>query len=558
MPRRERPARASAPQAAVNRQGSTSRSAPDEDYPRIRQSVAPAGDLIPSSPRKPIASSSSRRSKPSTPPAATSAPQLSPTRSTARQAPRPTQAPAAAPVPPNRRAGPDGTRPATWAQVVENGGRHEPAIIPKTTLSNEFYNHLASNSRVYEEQLAGTAFGNNKYKTPKPYTIKVSYEEMWELSADVGLIRDICNGRINKVDCCLLPSARKFVRKFLLDNGFVIEETTINGTCLSFNGFPERMQMFEDFRKTDALVQCVPIIRGKTSILTPTFHGSRVMQTLIVGILANHSRRISWGGKFSEENIVIIEWKSKISRGHTRDWAHYEMKIQGKLVEDKDQSLLEAAMARDLCKTAEIFIPFYKKDGDLPVLFMDLKEELEGASVKDNWLKNYLIHHPAIMPSAGRRIFLTNLHRALLVGCSDRLHAFMATKPHGHPCDWKTVVESETKGVITVLHTVYYHNKKHGTEYGSSRRELIRFMRNVLEHGKEQDARAIYGDCELELYLVKMFDSFFPGLVRTLLETGAMNDLEEAWSSYEVFKLIKLTGSRVKENTNGQKWTYYV
>lgn len=292
------------------------------------------------------------------------------------------------------------------------------------------------------------------------------------------------------------------------------------------------------------------------------------MQILIVGISANHSNHISWGGEFSEENIMIIEHKSKSDRVDTRDSAHYEMKIIQKPFKGKGRRL-RAAMVSDLHKVAEILIPFYNEGDDLPVMFVDLKEELEGAEevfVEKTWFIEYLTNHPSVMPSSGRETFLIHLHRAL-EACNTLLDNVVVPKPTGYPSSWKTIVESETwdnklgdKDTITVLQNVYDYNKRPGINYGglqrdqyhASLRDQIRFMRNVLEHGHKHDA-GINGTCELELYLVKMFNGFFPALVRTLLKSGVMNDLQQAWSPYEVSKLIKLNGSMVKDIRNGQE-----
>ncbi|XP_037428566.1 uncharacterized protein LOC119294477 [Triticum dicoccoides] len=452
--------------------------------------------------------------------------------------------------------------PLTFAEAVKK--QPSTARERSYTLSDMFYGLLNSNRVYYEDQLNATASLNKIWGRSEPYYLKFSYSNMWEMKADVDLIRAASNSRTN-IDRWLLPIARQFVRKFLSDNDYLIEESTINGTRLSFSDFPERMQMLEDFRKNHPLVQHVPIIGRKTYILAPTFHGCRCMEILMVGILENHHHGISWGGEFSEENILIIEWKSKSHRVDTRDSSHYEMKILQKPVDSEGQSLREA-MVRDLCKTAEIFIPFYRVGDHLPVHFLELKEELEGAKevyVGKVWYMKYLTHHPAIMPSAGRRTFLTYLHHALL-DCNNPLGNIMATKPTADLNDWKTVVQSEVKGkkwgdrnTITVLQNVYYYNKKPGTEYGSSQRELVRFIRNVHEHGKEHDASVI-SSCELELYLAKKFSSFLPSILRTLLESGGMDHLQEAWSHYEVSKLLNLIGYRIKEDTNGQNRLYYV
>lgn len=434
--------------------------------------------------------------------------------------------------------------------------------------SGKFFNYLTSD-RFYKDQLhAKTQMINNK---PGAYTIDVSFEHMCKLCVDVDLIRAIINSRFN-LHPWLLPGAKKFVRKFLRDRDYAKEETTINGTRLSFSDFPESVHMSRDFRKIGPLVQDVPLIGGKTSVLAPTFHGSRFMHILMVGISANHSNRISWNGEFSEENIMIIGHKSKSDRVDTRDSSHYEMKIIQKPFKGKGRSL-RAAMVNDLRKVAEILIPFYKEGDDLPVMFVNLKEELEGAEevfVDKRWFIEYLTNHPAVMPSCGRETFLIHLHNAL-EACNTLLDNIVVPKPID-PSSWKTIVESETRDnklgdndTITVLQNVYDYNKRSGINYGGFRRDQyhaslrdqIRFMRNVLEHGHKHDA-GINGTCELELYLAKMFNGFFPALVRILLKSGVMNGFQEAWSLYEVSKLIKLNGSMVKDVRNGQEWPYYV
>jgi hypothetical protein len=71
------------------------------------------------------------------------------------------------------------------------------------------------------------------------------------------------------------------------------------------------MQTLKDFRKACSLVQHVPVFEGKIAILAPTVHGRLLIQMLMVAISENHSQYISWGGNFSEDDILIIKWSSK-------------------------------------------------------------------------------------------------------------------------------------------------------------------------------------------------------------------------------------------------------
>jgi hypothetical protein len=117
----------------------------------------------------------------------------------------------------------------------------------------------------------------------------------------------------------------------------------------------------------------------------------------------------------------------------------------------------------------------------------------------------------------------------------------MKSKPTPYPDDWRKIVASETgskkkhgdikrekshqkikrkkspEDSIDVLYDVYYHTDN----YENTASELIRFMRNVLEHGNEHDDRAIHG-YDLELYLAKMFNRFLPVTLRTMLRSGDM------------------------------------
>jgi len=207
-------------------------------------------------------------------------------------------------------------------------------------------------------------------------------------------------------------------------------------------------------------------------------------------------------------------------------------------VEDKDGQL--QARVEDLKAYAAIFISLYEnKDGVLPVFLDQLKDYLNGATpelVKMKWFMEYLTYHVAIMPTTGRRYFETMLNSVDYY----ILESIVLSKPEAYPNDWKIIVQSMKWSSITLLYDVYYFynpcTPRCPDKYESTVRGLMRFMRNVLEHGKRHVRMT--DKYELELYLAKMFPSFLPALVRTLLQKGTMKThFGDVWSSFKVFKL---------------------
>jgi hypothetical protein len=265
-------------------------------------------------------------------------------------------------------------------------------------------------------------------------------------------------------------------------------------------------------------VRPVKIFGGKRTIQAATAQGRLLFHIILAAISECHSKNKSWDGMFGSKQIRII-----------KPWCSNEFMMIVKVpVEFESKTRLLQAMANDLHRAAEVFIPLYKVGNDMPAYFLELKEDLDGASSqllgKERTFMEYLSYHPAIMPSAGRNTFMTKLNSTRTY-CKVLRH-IMLSKPTAYPNDWKTVVESEIKettgeDAIKILNSVYYYSGQPGKEYENTTRGLSRFMRNVLEHGKEHDARVSHG-YELELYLTEMFSSFLPTIMRTLLDSGKM------------------------------------
>lgn len=391
---------------------------------------------------------------------------------------------------------------------------------------------------------------NEKHGKSNPYTVEVSYEQMWKLGAHVDLIRATCNS-INNRHLWLVPAAKRFLR----DKGLVNES---NETCLSFTGFPQSMQTLEEFRRGCSLVQHVPAFEGKIAILAPTVDGRLLVEMSMVAITENHSQYISWGGNFSENDILIIKWSSKRRRVNYKT---YEMKILQDPVKDTERKL-HTAMVRDMRRTSEIFIPLYKIGDDLPVYFAELKEDLEGAKeaiVAKEWFREYLCYHVALMPSTARRGFEVLLH-TMYTSCDMGYMPIMTAKPTVYPNDWRQLLNfMENVGLplssdrwkrshsstwttsvdrqIDILHDVYSHNNNPTVErndkYENSARGLLRFKRNFVEHGGQ--GRSIRYIADLELCAAKRVGKFLPWLVRSLLENGQMvTRFGVAWNDFMV------------------------
>lgn len=321
-----------------------------------------------------------------------------------------------------------------------------------------------------------------------------------------------------------------------VDAHFENEEVPrIKEIFLPYIGSLKSIQNLRGFLKMHHLVRPVKIIGGEMTMQHATAKG-RLLFHMALAILSEcHSKNRSWDGTFSCKHIRIIKpWQSK------------EFIVILKVpVEFQSKERLFQAMANDLRRAAEILIPLYKVGNDMPAYFLELKEDLEGVTdvllAEGGTFMEYLSYHPAIMPSASRSTFMTKLN-SIRTFCNV-LRPIMQSRPY--PNDWKEIVESEIDGnknakdPIEILNDVYYYNCQPGKEYENTRRGLSRFLRNVLEHGKQHDARVNHG-YELELYLAKMFSNFLPSILQKLLDSGKMEQVYgEDWSTYQMSKSNK-------------------
>lgn len=301
------------------------------------------------------------------------------------------------------------------------------------------------------------------------------------------------------------------------------------------------------FMKKHPLMGRVKIFRGRMTILLATAQGRLLAQTMVAAIRECHLHKRSWNGTFDIEHILIIV--PRISDEF--------MMILKDPVEFEGKALLQAK-ANDLGKAAEILKTLYMVGDDYAVYFdefiQDLREATSELLADEQAFMEYLTYHPSIILSTGRSTFVSRLSSSI------REAPVMLSKTP-YPYDWKTIVESEIYGkikaqdinndknkedtdIIVVLNTVYYHKNKysrndHNDNYENTVRGLMRFMRNVLHHGKEHDVRVIHG-YELELYLSKMFSRFLPSTLRAMLMSRRMEELYgEDWSSYKTSKRNK-------------------
>lgn len=274
-------------------------------------------------------------------------------------------------------------------------------------------------------------------------------------------------------------------------------------------------------------MRCVKIFRGKMTILLATAQGRLLAQAMVAVIWECHSQKRSWNGTFDIEHIRIIEpCNSNVFMMIVKD----PVQLQG-------MKLLQAK-ANDLHKTAAILQSLYRAGDDLPVYFDEFIQNLQQPTrelvVNERAFMEYLSYHPAIMPSTSRSTFVCKMSNI-------STEAVMLSKPPAYLYDWRTIVEAEIHGkikakdinyhkekkytdVISVLYTVFHYNNNYDDKMGG----LIRFMRNVIEHGMEHDGRVIH-IYELELYLAQMVRGF-PCTIRTLLMSGTM----ELFCGYKV------------------------
>lgn len=297
----------------------------------------------------------------------------------------------------------------------------------------------------------------------------------------------------------------------------------------SYSIHPVSTQTLENFLVAHPLVHTERPFGSAISIQVMKADGRFLLLAVMDEISEQHSENISWDGNFSIADILIVKYKHSI-----------KMKIQKEPVKVLGKAGRLQAKVNDLRRVAALFIPLYGDiNGVLPVFLDKLKEDLEEATtglVEKKWFMEYLTYHVAMMPSTGRRYF----EIALISENFNILRSIGLSKPSAYPNSWKTIVKSTKNGSITLLHDVYYHDNPCTAErpdkYESTVRGLIRFMRNVLEHGKRH--ALVSHNYELELYLAWMFPGFLPGLMRTLLQQGIMTKhLEDIWSAFKASKL---------------------
>uniref|UniRef100_M8B941 Uncharacterized protein n=1 Tax=Aegilops tauschii TaxID=37682 RepID=M8B941_AEGTA len=273
--------------------------------------------------------------------------------------------------------------------------------------------------------------------------------------------------------------------------------------CLPCIGRPKSVQDLNEFLMSNPIV-----CSARTGYIPDTTAQGRLLsRTIIAVILECHSEHKSWNGALDSDHIRIIK---------PRESKEMFMMILKDGVEFEGEALLRAKV-NDLRKAALIFRRLYQASGHSPVYVLELIQALEGAtthSVAQPAFMEFLRYHPAIMASAGRTNFTKAINRdreRILVGLP---------KPTICPNDWRALVKLEGHMPITVVY-------RYGP-YGSTVGELIRFMRNVLEHGKEHQGEDgnvdYYNEHELELYLANTFHPFLPSIMRTLLALGKMEE----------------------------------
>ncbi|XP_051228619.1 uncharacterized protein [Lolium perenne] len=296
----------------------------------------------------------------------------------------------------------------------------------------------------------------------------------------------------------------------------------------SYSIHPVSIQTLENFLVAHPLVHTKRPFGSAISIQVMKADGRFLLLAVMDEISEQHSENISWDGNFSIADILIVKYKYSI-----------KMKIQKEPVKVQESAGQLQAKVNDLKRLAAIFLPLYEDaKGVLPVFLDKFKQDLEEVTtglVEEKWFMEYLTYHVGIMPTTARRNFATSL----ISKNFNILRSIVLSKPSAYPNSWKTIVKSTKNGSITLLHDVYYHDNPCTAErpdkYESTVRGLIRFMRNVMEHGKRHEQRSC--DYELEIYLAWMFPNFLPGLMRTLLQRGIMTKhLEDIWSAFKASK----------------------
>jgi len=315
------------------------------------------------------------------------------------------------------------------------------------------------------------------------------------------------------------------------------EVPKIRAICEPHVGGLKSIQNLGGFKKKHRLVRRLRIIGGKMTILVATAQGRLLAQAMVAAIWECHSQKRSWNGTFDSQHIRIIKPCN----------SDEFMMILKDPVRLEGEVLLQA-IANDLDKTSVILESLYMVGDDYAVYFKEfienLKESIGELAVNERAFMEYLRYHPAVMPSSARSNFVSRLSN---IGKGPLMHQ----KPPGYPDDWAKVAKSEigklkdkdikrdkkkkATDIISVLYTVYTKTDNYNDRVGG----LIRFMRNVFEHGKQHDNRVIHG-YELELYVANMFNTFLPSILLPMLMKGEMEHYYgEDWSSYKMSKRDK-------------------
>uniref|UniRef100_A0ACD5X7A2 Uncharacterized protein n=1 Tax=Avena sativa TaxID=4498 RepID=A0ACD5X7A2_AVESA len=366
-------------------------------------------------------------------------------------------------------------------------------------------------------------------KQRSSYTIYVTFDQMCEFDS-CNLIIATCNS-LDRLDDWLLPAARQFLKEKCFGN----EDERKKRTWLSFSGFPASMEKLEDYILSHGpLVQYVSVSVDKHRILAPTVSGRSLIEMLLDALAENHLNKFSWGGRYSSRDIVIIDY----GRGAKH------MKILQEAVPEASKD----AMVKDLRTAAKLFMPHYMEDNIFPVFFDDLKQKLETPTTKcigEKWFMDSLSYHPALMHSSGRRCFHAMLHNIYnkhrRKGSTD-LDIMKMIHP-AYPVNWKEWVTYAKKNGNAFLDKVYNYeppNEKNTDRYGVTVGELMRFIRNVFQHGEKVEGQCEECLADLELFTAKTFCKLLPSVLRTLLKEGlTQNYFREAWELYRASRSDK-------------------
>jgi len=185
-------------------------------------------------------------------------------------------------------------------------------------------------------------------------------------------------------------------------------------------------------------------------VIVATTHGRRGCDVILCGVIDYLVKGVSWCGLLTLDDIVVIEG------------ADGRLKLMITRLPSIDANASGAERLTDLQALWADLEPHYLLDGNLPLYFKELKNDIEEAApwdISSHWFHVYLRFHPAFYSSLSRSNFICRVHqdfRALKLQHVERYINVFDRKPPIDDPEWRRMARD-----VSFSKPVYYHKWKH-------------------------------------------------------------------------------------------------